>query len=128
MHSCHAIRCGVVVLVGGLTMAACTPPPPTPWIAAGCLDSSVTGQADVLYSGTENQLNNVSVYGTPPLSPSTNGSCSGDFILFSTVVRAADQAVAHDLCVSIGAPPAPFTEPTKLQALGYNVPADAWGC
>lgn len=127
MSRCAGMVGAVVLLALGSGVAACTAVPTPPWLRTGCFNSSTAEQADFDFNGVPNELGNVRVFGASPIAPSTDGTCSGDLILTSTMVRASTQEGAQTICDSLGAPRSVFG-PTQLLTLGYIIPLDAWGC
>lgn len=107
-----------------LPLAACAEEPPAPpWLAAGCLDNSSDGIMDVVFSGTPNVLNNL----TMPTSPTTfDGTCAGTVVAgYGTIVRAANYAAAVAVCDGLN--PA-FNTAYGFGTFGFQAPADSWQC
>ncbi len=123
----------IVLATAGLAMAACTEDPPpdpgdptTPWLAAGCIDSVVSGVPDFYFNGVANAASNAHGFATggdPALSE--DGTCTGTPTEYNSIVRAGDAAAAIAACDDLGAS---VTSPPRLIDFGYNVPIDAWAC
>jgi hypothetical protein len=113
-------------------LAACVDNPPaqnpgTPWLAAGCIDSSVPGVPDFLFNGFANVANNATAFQlTEEGAFSEDGTCTpGIATMSGTIIRAADSAEAIEVCDSLGSP---VTDPARLVDYGYAAPIDAWTC
>ncbi len=116
------------VAVLGLGAAACTAPPattpPTPWLDAGCIDSSVPGVPDFNFNGQANEADNATSHGVGGVT-SEDGTCSGPVESSGSIVRAANSAAAVVVCDDIGVS---VTNPARLTDFGYAAPGDAWTC
>jgi hypothetical protein len=122
------------VAAGALALGACsaptpgTPPPTsdpsTPWLAPGCIDSSLDEgpiiPGDFQFSGVANVLGNGVGF------TSTDGTCSGEPLdeVFA-VVRAANGDEAVQICEDLGLP---VENAARLVDFGFAVPIDAWTC
>ena len=111
-------------------LAACAPPPTpnpdptTPWLAPGCIDSSVPGVPDFEFSGTANELGNGIAFEVEG-ALSEDGTCTGDPTDSGVIVRAANAAGAVAVCGDLGIV---VTNPARLVDFGYDAPVDAWTC
>ena len=118
--------------IAAVAFAACsTPPAPdptTPWLPAGCIDSSTPGVPDINFSGVADVANNATAYQlTEEGAFSDDGTCTpGIAEMKGTIVRAADSAGAIDACDAAGV--AGLTDPARLVDYGYAAPVDAWTC
>jgi hypothetical protein len=122
-----------------LPLAACAPMGPgTPtttvpgdqWLGAGCLDGEGTDGAtapDLNFSGTPNVRGNAVLSATISgggVQFSGNGTCSGQPVAATTIVRAPDQASAAAVCDSLAA----GNGATSYTGSPWTVPSDAWAC
>lgn len=116
------------LVVAGFALAACTTPPtttpPTPWLEAGCIDSSVPGVPDFNFNGQANEADNATSHATGGVV-SEDGSCSGAVDDTGTIIRASDSAGAVTACDAVGIT---VTDPARLVDFGYEAPIDAWTC
>jgi hypothetical protein len=120
----------VTAAVAALALGACAPDPgpsgpaPTPWLAAGCIDSTVPDVPDFSFSGIANQANNATGHDTGD-GLSSDGTCTGTPSDPNAVVRAADLSAAVTACAVVGST---VVNPPRLVDFGYQVPVDAWAC
>lgn len=126
VHSRARLLLLAPVAVIGLAVVSCapTPKPPTPWLAAGCIDSSIPGVPDFNFNGFANQADNANSHAVGGVV-SDDGTCSGPVDDTGTIVRAADSAAAVTACDDAGQP---VTNPARLVDFGYEAPVDAWTC
>ncbi len=128
------VRAGVLIplsVAALMAAAACVPPPEpepdpsTPWLAAGCLDSTDEFAPDVLFSGVANVVGNAQSFVDEEGTPILDGSCDGLEGEGGTIVRAATQAAAITVCADLGIV---VHDPPLLAEWGYPTPNDAWAC
>lgn len=125
-------RVGLAVLAaaGALVLGSCatdpgTPPVETPWMSAGCIDSSAPSAPDFGFSGVADQANNAWAYDTGGNVLSEDGTCTGTPTQYSAIVRADNSAGAIAKCAAAGLT---VTTPPQISAWGYDAPTDAWAC
>jgi hypothetical protein len=83
-----------------------------------CLDSSVIGNSDHLFTGE------LGVYGNAPGLDSDDGTCNGGVFHVFTVVAASDLAAAATACQNLGQ----VVLAPSASDQGYPVPTDWWFC
>jgi hypothetical protein len=90
-----------------------------PVYTSPCLDSTVSGNADLLYSGQLGVFGNAPGYGA-----STDGTCAGSVSHVFTLLAAPNLATAAAACQNLGA----VVLSPSASGAGYPVPADWWLC
>jgi hypothetical protein len=122
-----------------LPLAACAPEPggtptttqPDGWPGAGCLDGAGTdGSAapDLYFTGTPGVRGNAIMSGSfsnGAFVLSGDGSCGGQQVAATTIVRAASQSEATAACAALNAGTAAAATYTGSP---WTLPADAWAC
>ena len=115
------------LMVSALALGGCTTGGggnTPPWLAAGCIDSSIPGLPDFVFSGYPNYLYNGHSTQVGGID-SEDGTCTGDISVPGTVVQAANMPLAIAVCAELGVT---VTSPAHLATNGYAVPTDAWAC
>lgn len=121
--------------------AACAPQPgggttttttqPGGWPGAGCLDGAGTDGAaapDLYFSGTPGVRGNAVMSGSfsnGSFVLSGNGSCAGQQVAATTIVRAGSQSEATAACAALNAGTGAATSYTGSP---WTLPSDAWAC
>ena len=123
-----------------LPAAACAPQPgggttttttPSGWLAAGCLDGAGTDGSvapDLYFTGTPGVRGNAIMSGAfsnGAFVLSGNGTCAGQQVAATTIVRADSQSEATAACAALSAG---TDAATTYTGSPWTLPADAWAC
>ena len=122
--------------------AACAPQPgggtttttttqPDSWPGAGCLAGAGTDGSsapDLYFTGTPGQRGNAIMSGSfsnGAFVLSGNGTCAGQQVAATTIVRADSQSEATAACAALGAG---TDAATTYAGSPWTLPSDAWAC
>ena len=113
---------------GGGTTTTTTP---SGWPAAGCLDGAGTDGSvapDLYFTGTPGVRGNAIMSGAfsnGAFVLSGNGTCAGQQVAATTIVRADSQSEATAACAALSAG---TDAATTYTGSPWTLPADAWAC